>query len=82
MEISENYVKLYLGSYGYKDKVNYAGFLNLVYPIDVELLKYIAVTGIKKYAHQSKLTEEVIYIFMMLVKEEVNLLEELDELKT
>jgi hypothetical protein len=53
----------------------------LIYPIDVDLLKYIAVTGIKKYAHQNKLTEEVLYIFMMLVKEEVTLLEELDELK-
>ncbi len=72
---------MYLHSYGYKDKINYSAFLNLIYPVDVDLLKYIATTGIKKYANQAKVTEEILCVFLLLVKEEINLLEKLDCLK-
>lgn len=72
---------MYFHSYGYKDKINYSAFLNLIYPVDVELLKYIGTTGIKKYANHIKVTEEILAVFLLLIKEEINLLEKLDTMK-
>lgn len=55
--------------------------MNLIYPVDVELLKYIGTTGIKKYANHIKVTEEILAVFLLLIKEEINLLEKLDTMK-
>ncbi len=79
---SEEEVKLYLNSYGLKERVSYSSFINLIFPVDVDLLKYISVTGIKKYSNQPVLTEEVLCVFLMLLQEEISMLIELDELKT
>jgi len=38
------------GLYGYKDKIDFAGFLNYIYPSSIEPLKYISTVGLKKYS--------------------------------
>lgn len=80
--VSEDFVKLYFNSYGYKDRLDYSAFINLVFPEKTDLIKYISVTGIKKYSNQTLLSEEILCIFMMLVQEEIRLLEGLDSLKS
>ena len=68
LPLQEDYIKLYLNSYGFKEKIDYSAFINLIFPENTELIKYISVTGIKKYSHQSTLTEDILCIFLMLVQ--------------
>lgn len=72
---------MYLNSYGFKERIDYSAFINLVFPVDVDLLKYISVTGIKKYSNNSVVTEEILCILLMLLQEEIKMLVDLDELK-
>jgi hypothetical protein len=43
--------------------------LNLVYPVDVDLLKYISIAGIKKYNQNTKINEEILGVFLLLIEE-------------
>jgi len=77
-----HHIKLVFSSYGHKDnKFTYPGFLNFIFPVDVQLLKYISVTGIKKYSTQTKVTEEVLFVFICLLQEEIAFVEDLDRFK-
>jgi hypothetical protein len=47
---SEDELKILLGLYGYKEKMDFVGFLNYIYPSTIEPLKYISTVGLKKYS--------------------------------
>lgn len=70
-----------MNSYGYKDKINYSAFINLIFPVDVKILKEISVTGVKKYLGCKGVCEEVLVGFCLLVKEEIAMIEGLSALK-
>jgi hypothetical protein len=43
-------IKILFGLYGYKEKIDFANFLNYIYPSSIEPLKYISTVGLKKYS--------------------------------
>jgi hypothetical protein len=47
---TEDEVKILFGLYGYKEKVDFVGFLNFIYPSTIEPLKYISTVGLKRYS--------------------------------
>jgi hypothetical protein len=56
LPLQEEYIKLYFNSYGFKEKIDYSAFINLIFPENTELIKHISVTGIKKYTNNSALS--------------------------
>lgn len=47
---SDDEIKVLFGFYGYKEKIDFVGFLNYIYPSSIEPLKYISTVGLKKYS--------------------------------
>jgi hypothetical protein len=53
LPLQEEYIKLYFNSYGFKEKIDYSAFINLIFPENTDIIKHISVTGIKKYTNNS-----------------------------
>lgn len=47
---TDDEVKILFGLYGYKEKIDFVGFLNFIYPSTIEPLKYISTVGLKRYS--------------------------------
>ena len=73
-----------MGLYGYKEKMDFAGFLNFIYPSSIEPLKYISTVGLKRYAGipmEEGVSEETVCLMGLLIGKEVECIRDLENLK-
>ena len=69
---SDDEIKILLGLYGYKEKMDFVGFLNYIYPSTTEPLKYISTVGLKKYngiAIEEGVNEEMVCLLVLLLNQ-------------
>lgn len=67
-------LKILFGLYGYKEKMDFSGFLNYIYPSSVEPLKYISTVGLKKYSGiplEDAINEEIVCLTVLLLSKEI-----------
>lgn len=81
---TDDEVKILFGLYGYKEKIDFVGFLNYIYPSTIEPLKYISTVGLKKYSGipiEEGVNEEIICLLILLLSKEVEFIQELENFK-
>ena len=81
---TDEQVKVLFGLYGYKEKIDFPGFLNYVYPSSIEPLKYISTVGLKKYSGipiEEGVSEEIVCLTVLLLAKEIEYIQELENFK-
>ena len=77
---SEEHLKVLFGLYGYKEKMDFGGFLNYIYPSSIEPLKYISTVGLKKYSGipiVEAINQVIVGLTVLLLSKEIEFIQDL-----